>query len=66
MAQSRVHRAIRELREHRGLIWGVHRPSMAREFADIVVVRQAASPSAATSRRSNRDGSVLHELLEAE
>ncbi|WP_342234730.1 ABC transporter ATP-binding protein [Inquilinus sp. OTU3971] len=66
VAQSRVHRAIRELRNGRGLIWGVHRPSMAREFADIVVVRHGRIVERGDFQTLNRNGSALHELLEAE
>lgn len=66
VAQSRVHRAIRELRDGRGLIWGVHRPSMAREFADIVVVRHGRIVERGDFQTLNRNGSALHELLEAE
>ena len=65
-AQSRVHRAIRELREGRGLIWGVHRPSMAREYADVVVMRHGRIVERGEFQSLNSDGSALHELLEAE
>ncbi|MGK9233058.1 ABC transporter ATP-binding protein [Inquilinus limosus] len=66
VAQGRVHRAIRELRNGRGLIWGVHRPSMAREFAEIVVVRHGRIVERGDFQSLNRQGSALHELLEAE
>ncbi|MBW8723776.1 MAG: ABC transporter ATP-binding protein [Inquilinus limosus] len=66
VAQNRVHRSIRELRDGRGLIWGVHRPSMAREFADIVVVRHGRIVERGDFQTLNRNGSALHELLEAE
>lgn len=65
-AQSRVHRAIRDLRAGRGLIWGVHRPSMVREYADIVVIRHGRIAERGDYQTLNRDGTVLHELLEAE
>lgn len=50
----------------RGLIWAVHRPSMARRFDRIIVMRSGRVVEIDTPDALDREGTALHDLIESE
>ncbi len=65
-SQARVHANIRRMMDRGGLIWAVHRPSMAADFDRVVVLKAGRVAAQGDFASLNKDGSVLSELIAAE
>jgi len=65
-SQSRVHANIRRMMADDGLIWALHRPSIAAEFDRIVVLSAGRVAAQGDFETLDQDGSILHELIAAE
>ena len=52
--------------EGRGLIWAVHRPSMARRFDRVIVMRSGQVVENDTAAALDREGTALHEMIDSE
>ena len=50
----------------RSLIWGVHRPAMAEQFDQVLVMRQGRVVEHGAFAELNREGTFFHELMDAE
>jgi putative ABC transport system ATP-binding protein len=65
-AQTAILAGLKQEFEGRGLIWAVHRPSMAAEFDRALVMRSGRVIEQGTFTELNREGSALHDLVQAE
>jgi len=65
-SQNRVHSALLEERRGRGVVWVLHRPSMARHFAQTLVLRAGQLAEHGSYQELDKPGTVMHELLAAE
>lgn len=65
-SQARIHSRLREWADGRGLIWAPHRPSLARDFDEVIVLKAGRIAERGRFEELDREGSVLRELLEAE
>ena len=66
-AQQRVGDTIRARFQGRGLIWGVHRAAMARDFDDVIVVRDGKlAERGSFAELRDRTGSALNTMLDGE
>ena len=65
-AQAAILSGLREEMKGRGLIWAVHRASMAREFGRVIVMKSGRVVEQGTFEDLDREGSTLHDLLETE
>jgi putative ABC transport system ATP-binding protein len=64
--QAKVMGNILAARRGQGLIWMLHRPSLARNFARILVMRAGRIVEQGTAGELVRPGTTLHELMAAE
>ena len=65
-AQTAVLAGLRQEFEGRGLVWAVHRPSMARDFDRVFVMKSGRVVEQGIFAELDREGTVLHELVQAE
>ncbi len=65
-SQAVVHANIREWCQGTGLIWAPHRPSLARDLDEVVVLRSGRVAAQGRFADLDRDGSPLHQLLATE
>ncbi len=64
-SQAAVHEALLAWRAGRGLVWFVHRPTFARRFDQVIVLRHGRVVEAGGFDALVANGGVLAELLEA-
>ncbi|MGB0630270.1 MAG: ABC transporter transmembrane domain-containing protein [Alphaproteobacteria bacterium] len=64
--QTALLSALREEMAGRGLVWAVHRASMAREFDRILVMKSGRVIEQGAWNDLNTEGSTLHELVQSE
>jgi len=64
--QSALLSALREEMAGRGLVWAVHRASMAEDFDRILVMKSGRVIEQGTWSELNAEGSTLHELVQSE
>ena len=65
-AQSQVLKAVLAAFEGKGVIWALHRPSYAKYFDRVVVMRGGRIVEQGRFDELNRSGTALHDLLQAE
>ena len=65
-AQNAILAGLKREFDGRGLIWAVHRPSMAAEFDRAVVMKSGRVIEQGPFEELNREGTALHELMKAE
>ena len=65
-SQSRVHVNIRRMMADGGLIWALHRPSIAAEFGRIVVLSGGRVVAQGDFETLDQDGSILRKMIAAE
>lgn len=65
-AQTAILAGLKKEFEGRGLIWAVHRPSMAAEFDRTLVMKSGRVIEQGTYAELAREGSALHDLVQAE
>ena len=65
-SQTRIHDAILEERQGRGVVWVLHRPSIARRFDQTLVLRGGQIAEHGSYQDLDKPGTVMHELLAAE
>jgi ABC-type multidrug transport system fused ATPase/permease subunit len=65
-SQSQIHNAILEERQGRGVVWVLHRPSIARRFDQTLVLRGGQLAEHGSYQDLDKPGTVMHELLAAE
>lgn len=65
-SQAAILAGLKEAFAGRGLVWAVHRPSMAREFDRAIVMRSGKVVAAGAIAELDRPGAALHDLIEAE
>jgi putative ABC transport system ATP-binding protein len=64
--QNRVHAAILEAQRGRGVLWMLHRPALAREFDQVLVLRGGRIVEHGRFDELDRPGTALKELLAAD
>ena len=64
--QSALLSALREEMAGRGLVWAVHRASMAEDFDRILVMKSGRVIEQGTWSELKAEGSTLHELVQSE
>jgi ABC-type multidrug transport system fused ATPase/permease subunit len=65
-SQSQIHNAILEERQGQGVVWVLHRPSIARRFDQTLVLRAGQLAEHGSYQDLDKPGTVMHELLAAE
>ncbi len=65
-AQSQVLNAVLEAFKGKGVIWALHRPSYARNFDRVVVMRGGRIVEQGKFDDLNKSGTALHDLLKTE
>ncbi len=65
-SQTRILDALLKEFEGRGLVWILHRASLASQFDQTIVMQGGKIVDHGTFESMNREGSVLHELIQAE
>ncbi|MAJ92097.1 MAG: ABC transporter ATP-binding protein [Rhodospirillaceae bacterium TMED63] len=65
-AQSALLTAMRSEMDGRGLIWAVHRASMAQDFQNILVMKSGRVIEQGNWDQLNKDGNELYELVKSE
>ena len=65
-AQSALLTALRSEMDGRGLIWAVHRASMAQDFQNILVMKSGRVIEQGNWDQLNKDGNELYELVKSE
>lgn len=65
-AQTRIIDAVRGHRAGRGLIWALHRPGLARDFEEVIVLEDGRLAARGTFADLDRDDSPLRRLIDAE
>ncbi len=65
-SESRIRTGLLEEFRDRGVVWVLHRASLAKYFGKILVMRGGRIVEQGTFDRLDRDGSVLKELIGAE
>jgi len=65
-SQSRVHAWMRERQAGKGLFWAVHRPSLARDMDEVVVMDAGRIAQRGRFAELDHEGSALRGLLDAE
>jgi ABC-type multidrug transport system fused ATPase/permease subunit len=65
-SQMRVHENLRALRRDLGLIWGLHRAGMARDFDEVIMLRGGRVAGRGSFAELDHDGGALRELIQAE
>ena len=65
-AQSRVMEGIMQARQGKGLIWALHRASLARGFDRVIVMATGNVVEQGTVADLDKDGTALRKLVEAE
>jgi ABC-type multidrug transport system fused ATPase/permease subunit len=64
--QNRVHAAILEAQRGRGVLWMLHRPALARDFDQVLVLRGGRIVEHGRFDELDRPGTALKELLAAD
>ncbi len=65
-AQTAILAGLKQEFDGRGLIWAVHRPSMASDFDRALVMKSGRVIEQGTFEELNREGAALHDLVQAE
>ena len=65
-AQSQVLKAVLEAFEGKGIIWALHRPSYAKYFDRVVVIRGGRIVEQGRFDDLNKSGTALHDMLQTE
>jgi putative ABC transport system ATP-binding protein len=65
-AQTAILAGLKREFAGRGLIWAVHRPSLAAEFDRTLVMKSGSVIEQGTFAELNRGGTALHDLVQAE
>jgi ABC-type multidrug transport system fused ATPase/permease subunit len=65
-AQAKVMAGIMEARQGKGLIWGLHRASLARDFDRVIVMATGNVVEQGTVADLDKDGTAFRKLVEAE
>ena len=65
-AQTAILAGLKQEFDGRGLVWAVHRPSMAAEFDRVLVMKSGRVIEQGTFEELNREGTALHDLARAE
>lgn len=65
-AQTGILEGLIQEFEGRGLIWAVHRPSMARKFSRAIVMKSGRVVENDKVESLDRDGTTLHDLIDSE
>ena len=65
-AQTAILAGLKQEFDGRGLIWAVHRPSMASDFDRALVMKSGRVIEQGTFGELNREGTALHDLVQAE
>lgn len=65
-AQTAIQQALRTEMSGRGLVWAVHRASMAQDFDRILVMKSGRVVEHGTWEELNTEGSAMHELVQSE
>ncbi|HET8727180.1 MAG TPA: ABC transporter ATP-binding protein [Alphaproteobacteria bacterium] len=65
-SQARVHRNLMEFRNGRGLIWAPHRPSLAADCDDVIVLKDGRVVEHGSFAALDKPGTCLRELIAAE
>lgn len=65
-AQTAILAGLKQEFDGRGLIWAVHRPSMASDFDRALVMKSGRVIEQGTFEELNREGTALHDLVQAE
>lgn len=63
VSQNRILRSILEAFQDRGVIWSLHRPSMARQFNRVLVMKNGRIEQQGTYDEVDVEGSTFRELL---
>ena len=66
ISQARIMENVLAEFTGRSLIWGVHRPAMAEQFDQVLVMRQGRVVEHGAFAELNREGTFFHELMDAE
>ena len=66
ISQARIMENVLAEFTGRSLIWGVHRPAMAEQFDQVLVMRQGRVIEHGAFAELNREGTFFHELMDAE
>ena len=64
--QQRVAAAVRQRMADKGLIWGLHRPSLGREFKDVLVFKSGRLVGEGSFAELEEGNGAMRELLAAE
>jgi ABC-type multidrug transport system fused ATPase/permease subunit len=64
--QTAILAGLKQEFDGRGLIWAVHRPSMASDFDRALVMKSGRVIEQGTFEELNREGTALHDLVQAE
>lgn len=64
--QTALLSGLREEMAGRGLVWAVHRASMSQDFDKILVMKSGRVTEQGAWGELNKEGSVLHELVQSE
>ncbi|MEX2453324.1 MAG: ABC transporter ATP-binding protein, partial [Rhodospirillaceae bacterium] len=65
-SQAAILSGVRAEFEGRGLVWAVHRPSMARGFDRVIVMRSGRVLEQGPVEELDREGTALHDLMGTE
>ncbi|WP_448205170.1 ABC transporter transmembrane domain-containing protein [Azospirillum sp. sgz302134] len=65
-SQNKVHSAIMEDRQGCGLIWVLHRATLARAFDRVIVLKDGRIAEQGRFEELSRPGTLLHEMMTAE
>ena len=65
-SQIKVHHNIKALFAGKGLIWAPHRPSLARSFDEVIILRDGRLVARGAYDDLQREGGPLKALLAAE
>lgn len=65
-AQTAILAGLKKEFDGRGLIWAVHRPSMASEFDRTLVMKSGRVVEQGQFEELSREGSALHDLIQSE
>ena len=64
--QTRVLDGLIDEFEGRGLVWALHRPSMARRFDKVIVMKSGRVAEIGAPDTLDREGTALHDLIKSE
>ena len=65
-SQSRLLRVVKKMCQGRGLIWVLHRASLAQDFDRVLTMKDGRIAEEASFADLNNEGSVMHALIATE